>query len=199
MTMKATPAFLLAVLALAAAARAQSAPAVVPYNPSTPSAELALGYSYLHANAPPGGCGCFSMNGFVVQVGFPVERKGFSMVGDLTFDTNHNVLGTDTKLTLGAFAAGARYRFIHNGWEPFGEVEAGGIQATGAYKNIGITSPASASLSFVGIVGGGLDRRLSTHFGLRIVEADYFATTFDNGSNNHQNNLRITSGLLLRW
>ena len=28
-----------------------------------PSNEIALDYTYLHTNAPPGGCGCFSMNG----------------------------------------------------------------------------------------------------------------------------------------
>ena len=27
------------------------------------SAEVALGYSYVRANAPPGTCGCFGMNG----------------------------------------------------------------------------------------------------------------------------------------
>jgi hypothetical protein len=28
-----------------------------------PSQEIALDYTYIHTNAPPGGCGCFSMNG----------------------------------------------------------------------------------------------------------------------------------------
>jgi peptidoglycan-associated lipoprotein len=28
-----------------------------------PRAELALGYTYMHSNAPPCGCGCFNLNG----------------------------------------------------------------------------------------------------------------------------------------
>jgi hypothetical protein len=32
-----------------------------------------------------------------------------------------------------------------------------------------------------------------------LVEADYLVTTFDNGSNNHQNNLRVGAGVVLRF
>jgi outer membrane immunogenic protein len=198
MTMRTKFAFLLAVAA-AASAQAQSSPAVVPYSPSTADKEIAFNYSYLRPNAPPGGCGCFNMNGFAIQVGFPVARRGFSMVGDVTWETNHNVLNTGTRFGLASFDAGARYRFIRGGWEPFGEVMAGGIQASGGYDRIGITSPSSATLSFAGIVGGGLDRRVATHLAVRLVEVDYFATTFDNGSNNHQNNLRVIAGVALRF
>jgi outer membrane immunogenic protein len=194
MTMKAIPAFLLAVAAaVSASAQAQSAPAA----PHT-GAEVAVDYSYLHTNAPPGGCGCFSMNGFAVQGGYPVNHR-FSLVADFTVEGKSNVLGTTTSLTLGSFAGGARYRIFKGGWEPFGEAMVGGIQATGGYKRIGISPSGSSTTTFAGIVGGGLDRRLATHLAVRLVELDYFATTFDNGANDHQNNLRITAGLALRF
>jgi outer membrane immunogenic protein len=195
MTMKAT--FLLAVLAAVGLAPALTAHAQSATAAGHP-AEFAVDYSYLHTNAPPGGCGCFSMNGFAVQGGFPVDHR-FSLVADFTVEGKSNVLGTGTSLTLGSFAGGGRYRFSRGGWQPFGEVMAGGIQATGGYKRIGISPSGSATTTFVGVVGGGLDRRLSSHFGLRLFEADYFASTFDNGSNNHQNNLRITAGVLFRF
>jgi outer membrane immunogenic protein len=198
MTMKAQLAFLLAVLAATASAQAQSAPSQTPSSPPA-RAEIAAGYSYFRTNAPPGGCGCFSMNGFVLQAGFPVNRRGFSVVGDLDWETAHNVLNTGTRFGLVSLAAGARYRLIHGGWEPFGEVMAGGIQASGGYDRIGITSPSSANLSFAGIVGGGLDRRFGGDFAWRVVEVDYFATTFDNGTNDHQNNLRVITGAVLRF
>jgi len=197
--MKARPAFLLAVLASAVSAQAQSAPAVVPYNPDTHRAEIAVDYSYLHTNAPPGGCGCFSMNGFTAQLGWPVDRKGISAVGEINIAHTANAAGTNTSLTLGSFGVGARYRIDRSGWAPFGEVMVGAIQATGGYNRIGITSPASAGLSFVGIVGGGLDRRITARLYIRLIEADYFATTFDNGVNDHQNNLRINAGLVWRF
>lgn len=189
-------AFLLAALAIAAAPAAQ---AQSPATYASARGEIAVGYSYLHTNAPVGGCGCFNMNGFTVQAAFPVDRKGFSMVGDLTVETKTNVLGTGTSLTLGSFSGGARYRFIRGRWEPFGEVMAGGIQATGGYSKIGITSAASATMSFAGTLGGGVDLRLNPRWSLRLVEADYFATTFDNGSNNHQNNLRVITGLAFHF
>jgi hypothetical protein len=34
---------------------------------------------------------------------------------------------------------------------------------------------------------------------VRLIEADYLVTTFDNGVNNHQNNLRIGAGLVVRF
>jgi outer membrane immunogenic protein len=199
MTMKTRLAFLLAVLATAAAVQAQSAPAVVPYNPEAHRAEIAVDYSYLHTNAPPGGCGCFSMNGFTAQLGWPVAHKGISAVGEINVAHTSNADGTRTSFTLGSFGVGARYRIDRRGWVPFGEAMVGAIQATGGYKNIGITSPGSASLNFVGIVGGGLDRRITSRLYIRLIEADYFATTFDNGSNDHQNNLRINAGLVWRF
>lgn len=192
-------AFLLAFIAAATVARAQSPQAAVPNVSSPDRAEVGFGYSYLHTNAPPGGCGCFSMNGFVIQFGYPVGRRGWSGVGDITWETNRNVLNTGTAFHLAAFDAGVRYRFIRGKWEPFGEVMAGGIEAAGGYSQIGITSHDSANLSFVGVLGGGIDRRLPAHLVLRLVEADYFVTTFQNGSNDHQNNLRITTGVALRF
>ena len=38
---------------------------------------------------------------------------------------------------------------------------------------------------------------MNPRFSVRLVEADYLLTTFDNGSNNHQNNLRISAGVVL--
>jgi hypothetical protein len=33
---------------------------------------------------------------------------------------------------------------------------------------------------------------------LRAFEADYYLTRFDNGVNDHQNNLRIAAGVIIR-
>jgi hypothetical protein len=32
-----------------------------------------------------------------------------------------------------------------------------------------------------------------------LIEADYLLTTFDNGSNNHQNNVRIGAGVVFHF
>ena len=46
---------------------------------------------------------------------------------------------------------------------------------------------------------GGLDLRVNPRFSIRLVEADYLLTTFDNGSNNHQNNLRVSAGVVIHF
>jgi len=46
---------------------------------------------------------------------------------------------------------------------------------------------------------GGLDIGLTRHIALRVFEADYYLTRFDNGVNDHQNNLRIAAGVIIRF
>jgi hypothetical protein len=58
---------------------------------------------------------------------------------------------------------------------------------------------ANAGAAFAGCFGGGLDLRATPRFSVRLVEADDLLTTFDNGDNNHQNNLRISAGVVLRF
>jgi hypothetical protein len=47
--------------------------------------------------------------------------------------------------------------------------------------------------------GGGLDIGLTRHIAVRAFEADYYLTRFDNGVNDHQNNLRIAAGVVIRF
>jgi hypothetical protein len=48
-------------------------------------------------------------------------------------------------------------------------------------------------------VGGGLDLRLSRHFAVRPVQADWVRTEFPNGITNVQNSLRLSAGVVLRF
>ena len=41
--------------------------------------------------------------------------------------------------------------------------------------------------------------RANRRFSIRLIEADYLLTTVDNGSNDHQNNLRISGGLVVHF
>jgi hypothetical protein len=41
--------------------------------------------------------------------------------------------------------------------------------------------------------------RLTEHFALRVIQADYYYTRFTNGVNDHQNNLRLSEGLIFRF
>jgi outer membrane immunogenic protein len=195
MTMKMHIAFLLAALTITATAAAQSKAAA--HGPWEYPGEVSLGYSYLHSNAPPGECGCFSMNGGTLQVVYPIPRR-FSIVESVSLATQKNAAGTNTSLTLGSIVGGARYRRIHGKWEPFGEVMVGGTQATGGFTHIGIAQDGS-SFVFSALVGGGLDRRISPRWGVRLFDVDYFPTTFNNKVNDHQNNLKVTAGVVFHF
>jgi hypothetical protein len=54
---------------------------------------------------------------------------------------------------------------------------------------------------FASNVGGGLDLKFSAEnrFSLRAVEADYLVTLFHNGQSDHQNILRLSTGIAIRF
>jgi peptidoglycan-associated lipoprotein len=170
-------------------------------------AELALGYSYLHSNAPPGGCGCFNLNGGSATFAwlFPrassAKASSFALVGDVTAVHARAAVGTGDSLTLSAFTAGARYlpRLGRSPVQPYGQALVGLAHSSGTL--VQGTNPAAqnAGAAFAANLGGGLDLRASRRFSVRLIEADYLVTTFDNGVNNHQNNLRIGAGLVVRF
>jgi hypothetical protein len=56
-----------------------------------------------------------------------------------------------------------------------------------------------AGLTFAGEAGGGLDLRLGRRWLWRVAQLDYVADTVNNGSNNHQNIMRVNAGLVLRF
>ena len=72
-------------------------------------AELELGYSYLRSNAPPGGCGCFNLNGGNATFAWPVNSGSFALAGDVTIAHAGAAASTGDSLTLSTFTAGGRY------------------------------------------------------------------------------------------
>ena len=181
-----------------AAAQAPSTPAA---EPGHGRAELALDYSYLRSNAPPGGCTCFNLNGGNANFAWPVKPGKFAFVADLTVENIGNINGANFSLTMGTFTMGARYipHMHHSPLQPFGQVLAGFAHASGSLSQPPNPLAGNATLAFAGVLGGGVDLRINRRFGLRLAEADYLPTTFDNGSNNHQNNFRLMTGLVIRF
>lgn len=164
-------------------------------------ADLAFSYSYLRSNAPPGGCTCFNMNGFNISSAWPLKPGGFALASDLTFETVGNVSGSNYTLSFGTLTVGTRYLLPmhHSPFQPYAEALVGGAHASGTLSKPPNPLNNNAILAFAAIVGGGVDLRASRHFAWRIAEADYLPTTFDNGSNNHQNNFRLSTGAVIRF
>ena len=84
----------------------------IPNGPATadeiPRYELGLNYNYFHANAPPGQCGCFSLNGgsgtIVVNL-----TPAWSGVADVAYAHANNVNNTSQNITIINYLFGPRY------------------------------------------------------------------------------------------
>jgi outer membrane immunogenic protein len=159
-----------------------------------PSQEVAFDYTYVHTNAPPGGCGCFSMNGGGGSYAYHFGPQ-FAMVADVEAVHASKIDGTGADLTLTSFLAGPRfyYRRPAARWVPYGQVLLGAVRGTGGLAAAN-SSGATSSTVFGATLGGGIEYNLNRSFTLRVVEVDYFVTTFDNMVNGRQNNLRVTAG-----
>ena len=164
-------------------------------------AELELGYSYLRSNAPPGGCGCFNLNGGNATFAWPVHTGSFALAGDVTVAHAGSAANTGDSLTLSTFTAGGRYspHVSHSPLQPFGQALVGLAHSSGTLVAGANPGAANAGAAFAANLGGGLDLSASRRFSIRLIEADYLVTTFNNGANNHQNNLRIGAGVVLHF
>ena len=60
-------------------------------------------------------------------------------------------------------------------------------------------SSASPNPKFATRIGGGIDIPINAHLAVRVVQIDYYLTTFANATNDHQNNLLIGAGIVYRW
>ncbi len=159
-----------------------------------PSNEIALDYTYVHTNAPPGGCGCFSMNGGSGSYAYHLEPQ-FAAVFEVGAVHAAKIDGSGLDLTLTSFLVGPRfyYRRPHARFVPYGQVLLGAVRATGGLAPAN-SGGASSSTVFGSTLGGGVEFNVSSRITLRAAQVDYFVTTFPNGVNDHQNNLRISTG-----
>jgi hypothetical protein len=113
---------------------------------------------------------------------------------------------TNTKGILGSYNGvnvtlyGNHYgaRVFHrerNSWRasPFAEVLVGG-----SHVNNTVSGPGGlqfADLGFSMKMGGGVDFNLTPHFAVRVFDADYYRTSL---FGNHQNNIWLTTGFVIR-
>jgi outer membrane immunogenic protein len=192
---KKTLAFLLLALGFSPAA---APPALAQSAYSGHSLDVGLDYNYVRTNLPAGGCGCFALNGGSAWVAFNFSRS-LGIVGEIASQDASNISSSGADLTLTSFLAGPRYRRTVAGhFAPFVQVLLGGAHAGGSLAPGNSGMPGSAN-AFAMIAGGGLDIGLTRHIALRAFEADYYLTRFDNGVNDHQNNLRIAAGVIIRF
>ena len=135
-----------------------------------------------------GGSGAFTWN--------PSRWIGLTEeVGGLSYDRNVN--GSSIHGGITTFLAGPRLNLRKfDYFVPYAEFLLGG--AHGGPQMTGAASQSSFALA----AGGGVDIALSQNFVWRFAEIDYLMTNFTGpsvGGNGHQNNLRLGTGIVLRF
>jgi outer membrane immunogenic protein len=165
------------------------------------SGDAAATYHWVHTNAGPGQCGCFGLNGAGLSGSFSVHGP-WSVVADVSSEFTGSASSTGNSLTLTSFMGGARFQ-LPQPWlrkirrhkpQPFAQVLVGVAHAGGLEAGVG-----DGSNKFAARVGGGIDVPIGSRFAVRAIQIDYFPTTFANATNDHQNNLMISAGIVFHW
>jgi outer membrane protein OmpA-like peptidoglycan-associated protein len=159
--------------------------------------DLSVGYNNIRANAPPGGCECFDMNGGFV-FGTVHLTDWFGVAGEFTGGHSSNISALGQGLTVTTFTAGPRVSHRFGRYTTVGGVLVGGAHGSDSYFPSKSSSSTSSS-SFAVSVGGGLDVRLNPRFSVRALDLQYLRTSFPNGVNNEQNQLMIGAGLIIKF
>jgi outer membrane immunogenic protein len=185
--------FLLAIILLFAGASASMA------QQDTYSGDAAAAYHWVRTNAGPGECGCFGTNGGGVSGSWNFHGP-WSAVVDISAETTGGAPPVNNSLTLVSYLAGARYKIPQPWFEgnhkpsPFAQIILGAAHAGGGEAGV-----ADGSYRFATRIGGGIDVPLNSHFAVRVVQIDYYLTTFANATNDHQNNLLVGAGIVYHW
>lgn len=158
-------------------------------NDDLPRFVVGANYNYFHANAPPGQCGCFSLNGGSGTILMNVTPV-WAAVADIAVAHANHVDNTSQNITIVNYLFGARYtRRNSSRFVPYGEVLFGG-----AKEDVNFQFTINRN-SFGLAAGGGVSTRLKRRLGLTIAQFDYVYTQIPNAANDRQNNIRISTGV----
>jgi len=164
------------------------------------SPEFVVEYNYVRASAPPAQCDCFSLNGGSFSIAQPIGGGHLAGAFDVAIVHGSGISSSGYALTLFSFTSGLRYKpVLRARWSPFGQILIGVANASGTLVEGNTPAASDAPLNFASLVGGGLDYRLRGHWSLRLIDADYLLTRSSNGVNDHQNNLRLSAGIVYRF
>ena len=199
----------------AAAQTSTATPYTSGQNIGTPKAELFLGYSYVRAlPAPAAGNRVVWLNGGSTSLAYNLNRY-LGIVGDFGAYTNSEIrfqgayVGTVDvdNANVGAFSYlfGPRFSFRNQGRvTPFVQALFGGAHAsevTLSHCLLNCTLLPTQD-TFAWTAGGGVDIKVRRHLAIRLIQAEYLMTRFQDystGVTASQNDMRLSSGIVFRF
>jgi outer membrane immunogenic protein len=172
---------------------------------SRPTVDVAVTYATLHSEHVTGAD--FWMQGGAVELHAEI-RGGLGVVASVTGAHANSTSPQAAPLDMVTVVFGPRYTYAprRGRLAVFGEAlvgEADGFHSVFAYGSGPVSNPVNGttnsanSLAFQ--TGGGLDLRVSPHFSVRALQAEYLRTQLPNGNDNLQNNLRLAAGVVYRF
>jgi len=173
-------------------------PVAAQSNGDIPKLEVSVDYTYLRARTVVAtGC-CFNMNGGDLSVAYNAT-KWVGLVGDFGAYYAGNVQNTGFTLSIFPYTFGPRFTVRKNKtFTPYAQALFGGGHAGGTLYTRNFVPPGSKN-AFALIVGGGVDANINSHFAIRLAEVDYMFTNFPDGSANHEDHFRLTTGVVFRF
>lgn len=169
-----------------------------------PQSEFFGGYSFLRTSESGvstngnGVSGSFSFNpsaplGIVADFGYyHASPNVSSLIGPVP-------LSTDTSVNTFSYLFGPKYAIrTHEKVTPFVQALFGGVHEKTSVSISGIGGSASDS-AFAMALGGGLDVKATSNVAIRLVQAEYVLTKFNDGDNNRQNSVRLSAGVVFRF
>lgn len=156
---------------------------------------IGVNYAYVRTNLLPG-CNCFGLNGGGAEVQYGLGRR-LAVLGDVTATHSGGITINHYDLTQVTYAGGLRYfppssRRLH----PFGDVLFGGAHTSGSLSPDATGHGGANAFAFE--TGGGLGITIGHRWTLVPVRATYLLTTFSNGYDDRQNDLRLSAGIRVR-
>lgn len=154
-------------------------------------------YTWDHTNLVPG-CNCFGMQGGSGELGVEITPHVSALI-DVTATHHSGLTPSGYSLTQTTATAGLRYEpgSPRAHVRPFGEALLGAATASGT------ASPSAGNYglnqSFALQAGGGVLVPVGSRFSIVPAHVDYLLTTFGNGANGRQNQMRLSAGLQLRF
>lgn len=159
-----------------------------------PALQVSAQFQFTQANAPPGQCGCFWMDGAGFQGNLSI-MPAWSVMTDVYYAHNGQVDGTDETLSVFNYLFGPRYSYrTTTRYTPYAQALVGMSHVT---SNQSVYTSNNTFLAAEG--GAGVEMLLTPKIAAVPVEANWVFSRATNGVNSRQNNLRIGVGLVYRF
>jgi len=152
-----------------------------------PKVEVFGGYSFLRVS--DGGSSA-NANGGSASLAYNVTRS-LGIVADFGGYHGDNTLGD---ANVYSYLFGPKFAYRSGRITPFVQALFGA-----AHVSVGGFGGSASENAFATALGGGVDWNATSHLGVRLIQAEYLLTKFNDGGNNQQNSARVSAGIVFRF